>query len=214
MAIQRVSEASDLANSLTLPTHQEGDLIIVVASLNATGGITLPSGWRDLFFSAGSGITTRIAGRMAKSSSESSGTWTGADAIHAVVYRSTAGCLWIPAVTGSLAVSTTVTYAANSQYDGTEDDNWYFAFVHGKSDTNSYETAPSGMTNVNFETGSGFKTAVHDTDGSSLANWSQQTVSVASSVAYRTALFPIYEMDTGGGGGGGSYSPIDNILIG
>jgi hypothetical protein len=69
------------------------------------------------------------------------------------------------------------------------------------SSTNASEVAPTGMTNINSLTGSGFKTAMHDTNGSFLANWTQRTVTVASSVIFRTAVIAIYDQVASGGGG-------------
>jgi hypothetical protein len=73
--------------------------------------------------------------------------------------------------------------------------------MYNASGTNASEVAPTGMTNINSLTGSGFKTAIHDTNGSFLANWTQRTVTVASSVIFRTAVIAIYELAAGGGGG-------------
>jgi hypothetical protein len=201
MAISRVGSASALANNVALPTHQAGDLILIYSSLNATSGITPPNGWLVISQAASSGSTVWIGARLAKTASEVSGSWSGANAIHAVVYRSSNGILWIPNLTGSLVNSPTITYPANSQYDGTESDLWYVATMFNASSTNASEVAPTGMTNINSLTGSGFKTAIHDTNGSFLANWTQRTVTVASSVIFRTAVIPIYELARGGGGG-------------
>lgn len=212
MAISRVGSASALANNVALPTHQAGDLILIFAHYNVTSGITPPNGWLVISQAAGSGSTAWIGARLAKTASEVSGSWINANAIHAVVYRSSNGILWIPNLTGSLVNSSTITYPANSQYGGTESDLWYVATMFNASSTNASEVAPTGMTNINSLTGSGFKTAIHDTNGSFLANWTQQTVTVASSVIFRTAVLAIYELAKVSNGG--SYSPVDNILIG
>ncbi len=212
MAISRVGSASALANNVALPAHQAGDLILIYSSLNVTGGITPPNGWLLLSVAAGSGITIWIGARLAKTASEVSGSWSGANSIYAVVYRSSNGILWIPNPTGTLIGDTTIPYLASSQYNGTESDLWYVATMFHASSTNASEVAPTGMTNINSLTGSNFKTAIHDTNGSFLANWTQRTVPVASYANSRTVVIPIYELARGGGGG--SYSPVDNILIG
>jgi len=201
MAISRVGSSAALANNVALPAHQAGDLILIYTHLNVTGAITPPNGWLVISQAASSNSSAWIGARLAKTASEVSGSWSGANAIHAVVYRSSNGILWIPNFTGSLVNSTTITYPANSQYDGTESDLWYVATMFNASSTNASEVAPTGMTNINSLTGSGFKTAIHDTNGSFLANWTQRTVTVASSVIFRTSVIPIYELTKGGGGG-------------
>jgi hypothetical protein len=203
MAISRVGSSAALANNVALFTHQPGDLIVIYAHYNVTGVITPPAGWTMLSTNASSGSTAWIGAKIAKSASEVSGNWINANAIHAVGYRSSNGCLWIPNITGSLVNSATITYPANSQYGGTESDLWYVATMFNASSTNASEVAPTGMTNINNLTGATFKTAIYDTNGSFLANWTQRTVSVATSAIYRTSVIAIYEMPANGGGGGG-----------
>jgi hypothetical protein len=83
-----IGSAGAAASSVTLPTHQTGDLLVVYAYNDSSTTIpSIPSGWE--FGGAHGGNTNgcRLAWRIATSSSESSGTWTNATGIIAHVYR-------------------------------------------------------------------------------------------------------------------------------
>ena len=78
--------------SATLPAHQSGDLIIGVAvNLETSGAPTLPSkptGWTDYLTRSGLSLAAaRVSYKIATSSSETSGTWTDADAVAFNVVR-------------------------------------------------------------------------------------------------------------------------------
>jgi hypothetical protein len=96
MTTSFVGSATAEANSITLPTHQAGDLIIVPA-LNASGANpTVPSGWFPIVANSSSVGVTRgcvVGVKVAASSSETSGTWTNATLISAFVYRHTTNYL-------------------------------------------------------------------------------------------------------------------------
>ncbi len=88
-----ISAASAAATTLTLPTHQAGDLIVMCAGArtnSASREITLPAGWtsiRSATFDANRFSTLRVAYKVAASSGETSGTWTYAGGLTALVYR-------------------------------------------------------------------------------------------------------------------------------
>jgi hypothetical protein len=108
MTISYVGSAAAEATSVTLPTHQAGDLLIMFAMRAANGLPTIPSGW----FLGGSrtsssGISLMIAWKVAASSSETSGTWTNAAAILSVVYRHTSNYLVIGGISINPPSSTT-----------------------------------------------------------------------------------------------------------
>lgn len=84
-----IGSANARAASVSLPAHQSGDLILIVAH-NGDNGTepSLPAGWSNLasanLFST-RGI--RFGYKFASSSSEVSGTWTNCDNIVCAIYR-------------------------------------------------------------------------------------------------------------------------------
>jgi hypothetical protein len=112
MTTSFVGAASAEATSVTLPTHQKGDLIAVWALRAANSLPTIPATW----FAAGSRTSTGIGGllawKIAASSSETSGTWTNAAALLAVVYRHTTNLILPGGVSlANTATSTTINYS-------------------------------------------------------------------------------------------------------
>ena len=85
--VQHVGTVYAAATSVTLPTHQAGDLIVVAAVRYGNTTVpSLPAGYTSLLTSA----TThgrRLGYKIAASSSETSGTWTNASTVVAAVYR-------------------------------------------------------------------------------------------------------------------------------
>lgn len=91
MTIAYQSSASAEATSLTLPSHQAGDILLMVAYKSTNNPATIPSGWMAIananFVSiAGNSL---FAFKVAQTNSETSGTWTGAELLVCAVYRPT-----------------------------------------------------------------------------------------------------------------------------
>ena len=89
--------AAASATSVTLPEHQAGDFLLIVALSSVSFGTvqpTLPAGWTSVRADAGGtnsyGKAT-IGYRIAASGSEASGTWTNANTVIAVVCRGVTG---------------------------------------------------------------------------------------------------------------------------
>jgi hypothetical protein len=70
---------------------------------------------------------------------------------------------------------------------------------------NSLETPPSGMANVAVESSSGvWKAVLHDTNASQLSNWATAATTVATSAAYATRVYQLFEFAGPAFGGGGA----------
>jgi hypothetical protein len=213
MAISRVGSASAQATTITIPTHQSGDLILIVANRNNSTAATIPSGWVVLNNSGASGVSISLAWKIAQSSSETSGTWTNASAMHCAVYRGSVGSLVmnlpVGAATGN---STTVffsTLASGLVYRTGQEDNWYIGTAIQLNSANSLETAPSGMSNIHVESSSGvWKSVLHDTNASQLSNWSSVSITVANTAQYISRVAQIFEFAAPAGGGGG-FRPVN-----
>jgi hypothetical protein len=215
MAISRVSSASAQATTITIPSHQAGDLIVVATARNNDAAVTAPTGWVRLSSAGGSGISYSIGYKFAQSNSETSGVWTNASILHCSVYRGSVGVVVPGTATINIAnVSATIAYAALSQNRIGFSDVWYLGFITQLNSTQAIETAPTGMQNINFQSISGVvKSAIHDTNSTNL-NWPLTNVILAGSVNHRGAVIQLFEVAYPALGGGGSYSPIDNLLIG
>jgi hypothetical protein len=223
MAISYVGGATAAATTVTLPSHQAGDLIFGWAwhSPTNTGTPAVPAGWymiRNIIRSSGVSARVGVLGyKIAQSNSETSGTWQSAILLGCVVYRDTAAYI---AVGGwNVAADNTTTsfnYAALSANASLQSNNtilgantWVVGFGGINSNALSIETPPSGMTNrVNIAGASVGEVAIHDTNGN-VASW-PQTATMLSSADYGSSLtVEIYRtghLKTTGGGlfiGGG-----------
>ena len=87
MAIAVEASASAASTSLTLPSHQAGDLLVMMVARMAQASISVPSGWRRFGGRSGGHGHNMLASKRAASSSETSGTWTGAEGLICAVLR-------------------------------------------------------------------------------------------------------------------------------
>jgi hypothetical protein len=152
--------------------------------------------------------------KIAKSSSETSGTWTNASVLFCVVYRADTGILaFSTASNGANATGTSVSFPALTNglvYRAGTIDNWYIGVAMQLNSANSLETPPSGMSNVGVESSSGvWKAVVHDTNASQLSNWATAATTVTTSAASSTRVYQLFEYDgpAFGGSGGGLILP-------
>lgn len=87
MAIAVEASASAASTSLTLPSHQAGDLLVMMVARTTQANISVPSGWRRFGGRAGGHGHNILASKRAASSSETSGTWTGAEGLICAALR-------------------------------------------------------------------------------------------------------------------------------
>jgi hypothetical protein len=211
MAISRVGFTSALSDSIAIPSHQAGDIIVISVGRNNTTPATIPSGWITQVSTGSSGVSNAIVWKMAKSSSETSGTFTNASVLQCAVYRGDAGVLAISAAaSGQAGNSTSIQYPALANglaYRAGFIDNWHIGVAFQLNSANSLETAPTNMANVMVDSSSGvWKAAFHD--GQLLSSWTASTVTVTTSAQYVARVIQLFEFDGpafGGGGGGGIF---------
>lgn len=196
MAISYISQASVEATSITIPSHQAGDLLLIFAFVDASvTEPTLPAGWTSIATTtlASPACASRIGYKIATSGSETSGTWTGATGLVCQVYR---GALGIGRSVTNTASSATVAYPAltlaNTQ---ATTPSWVAGFAGHRSVNGSLGTPPTGMTNrANLE-GVTNDMAGHDTNGG-VSSWSLQSVASGETASgYATALVEILPND-------------------
>jgi hypothetical protein len=159
----------------TLPTHEVGDLAVVFAYRdgNATAP-TLPAGWTNINNTSSTSNSSRLAYKICKNTSETSGTWTNATSTIVHVYR---GARFEGPIGGSgIASGTTgnVSYNTVSMTD-TGNTSWVAGFAGHRSVDTSLQTAPSGMTNRSNVVDATDEAAGHDTNGT-VSSWSSTSV--------------------------------------
>jgi hypothetical protein len=214
MSISRVGSSAAQATTTAIPSHQAGDLIFIFAGRNATAPATVPSGWVQAGSAGASGSSVASGWKIAKSSSETSGTWTNASVLFCAVYRADTGLLaFSTAAGGANATGTSVSFPALTNglvYREGSLDNWYLGVAMQLNSANSLETPPSGMSNVAVESSSGvWKAVLHDTNASQLSNWATAATTVTTAAASSTRVVQLFEFDgpSFGGGGGGLILP-------
>jgi hypothetical protein len=218
IAFQAANSAQ--ATSVAIPTHQAGDLLLILTGNNSGFPPTIPSGWNATICSndqVSPSKTLFVGWKIATSASETSGTWTGSHLIMAAVYRDSTN---YHALGGSNRANTrnttSVVYiniSANSAVNTpTKLQNAaavVFGAIYISENTGVGSAAPSGMTNRAVYAGAstGYL-ALHDT-GSTVSSWSNTTVTAASNV--NTVQITVEMMDTGVAktSGGGGYRPVN-----
>lgn len=195
MATSRIGTATVTGTSITLPSHQAGDLILMYA-YRSTSAISLspPNGW---FFGpslAGGGATSLIAWKIAASAAEVSGTWTSFEALLAVVYRETTNYLLPGGSMGPSSQSTaTPSYnaiIAPTSFRGSA--SYVAAFVGVRGVDRDVQTvAPTGMANITSLAASGRAIGMHETT-STAASWTTQTTTATGSSGYHVIMLEIH----------------------
>lgn len=208
MAISYISQASAASDSVTLGTHAAGDLLLVFSYNDGSSTIpSLPTGWLNFYNLLAATGSVRVGFKVANSSAETSGTWTNADGVIAVVYRSNAG-LVVPAFqSANTATSATVNYPGiGSGLNRESVDQWFVGFGVMRNDTNALETPPTGQTNRSNLVATGWEMALHDTNADA-NSWTSTNVTVATSALWRTLVVQICEQPYPSGGGG--FRPVN-----
>lgn len=210
MTISRISSATNAGDTVTIGTHASGDLIVVFAyNDGATTAPSLPSGWLNINNGTGATSGTRIGYKVAQSSSETSGTWTNADGLIAIVYRSDAGLVIPTYASFNSATSATVNYTSfGVSFNRENVDQWMVGLASQRVDTNTLETPPTGLTNITSLTGTGWEMAAHDSNADA-NSFTSANVTVTTSAAWRTIVFSIFEQPypSGGGSSGSAFLP-------
>lgn len=177
MAISFIGQATG-TTSVTIPTHQAGDLIVIAAFRDGSNTApSLPAGWVNLGNPAGANTCSmRLAYRIATNGSTTSGTWTNATSVVCLVYRGVNQDFPIGDVAAASGSSTSVSYPALTMVN-TGGSSWVAGFSGHRSTNTSLENAPTGMTNRANVNDATDEASGHDTNGG-VASWSAQNVSV------------------------------------
>jgi hypothetical protein len=150
VAISYVSGASAAANTVAMPSHAAGDLIICWAFRDgSTTQPTVPSGigWiNPSLGAAGTTCSNAWAYKYAASGSETTGTWTNATGVVVVVYRGavldmSGGSTWTSGSGSSNSITHPTTNAP--KYDS---QMWSVRFCGHRTATNLTTNTPAGYT--------------------------------------------------------------------
>ena len=215
MSISLVSNAQALTDTLAMPTHATGDLILGIGTNDNAATIpTRPTGWTSLW-SAGSGASAiAVYYKYAQSNAESFGTWTNADHVSVTVWRGAANTIvWPWFIQTQTATSATMSWAA--QVAGTfrtaSEDNVLLAYGHNRSSTNNLGQTLGALTNL-FEQGDGTNYQVcakYQLARSTI--WASTSLTMATSVLYRALMLCLTEQTGYGFSGGSSAVRMVNI---
>lgn len=184
MAITLQGTNTASATTVTIPTHQAGDLILIWAVRGASATApSLPSGYTPIATASVStsvAVSGRLGYKIATSTSDTSGTWTNASEICCHVYRPSSGhTAGIGQVTTATATSTTISFPGFTLADSTSSNSWVVGMVGASNTTQAIGTAPTGMTNETHVTGASYQAAGNDTNGG-VTSWTTQTVTVTT----------------------------------
>lgn len=221
MTVSYVGASSAEDTSLTLPSHQAGDLIVMWAlRYGSTAGPTIPSGWNYRFLSQRAGslasLSVAIAYKIATSSAETSGTWTNATHLLAAVYRDDANYIFLGTPTYRRATTTTPAYngkaAATTVNNGegtlptmAVSSGWVLGLILTHLNTAGIDTPPTGMTHRHMLTGaSQGRLALADTDAA-VSSFTTTTITVAASVDYISNVVEIIDTGIPKSSGGGLF---------
>ena len=215
MSISLISNAQAATNTVSMPTHATGDLLLVCTTNdNASTTPTIPAGYVNLWaLGSGTGAMT-VAYKYAQSSSETTGTWTNADQISVTVWRGAANTIvWPWQVSASTASTTSMTWAVQGTglFRTGSEDTALFAYGHNRSSTNNLGQTLGALTNL-FEQGDGTNYQVcAKYQLARTTTWAATTLTMATAAFWRTVMISLTEQTGYGFSGGSSAVRMVNI---
>lgn len=187
--ISYIGVAAAIASSVVLPSHQIGDLIIISALRSNSGtDPTLPAGYSS-FFTSSTGAGYRIGYKFATTASETSGTWTGATSIIAMVYRGVAS---LNLVSSNYTSSTTIVNYETGTLDNTDNTSWLVAYAYA-SNLGAVNNSPTGLSPIYSQVETAYRHASKDSGGT-VTSWGGGTTSVTPSQETATVVIELKDI--------------------
>ncbi len=213
MTISIVGSATNLGNTITMPTHAAGHLLLCFAYNDGSStAVTLPSGWVERYGTAVGGVGyIRVGYKYAQSSSETSGTWTNADQLFMISIAGGANTLVFPNfISTNTGTTTTINFAAQaaSTFQNGADDQALISWVASRNSGNTL-TAPSGLTVEQSATDSANFVSQVCFQATRTTIWTSTNVTVTNSALYRTIMLSVVESTVYGVSGGGSVRQVN-----
>lgn len=216
MTISFIGAASAEATSLTLPTHQAGDLLVMLFFRAANAIVTVPTGWAVMEQRAATTGGSRLIGvayKVAANSSQTSGTWTDASMLTCAVLRDDANYLVVggSAFTGNS--TSTVQYAAingkntaNTTLKLIGDSSVLLLYGAALTNNTTMQQTPTGCTNQHNAVLATYEAVVHTTNA---AVSSRTASSITADVSVTTSTFVVEIFDTGIAKSSGGFRPVN-----
>lgn len=194
MSISLTGTNHGLGTSIALPAHSQGNCLVVIALKHASTTVpSLPAGWINVHNATATQGSVRVGIIHAQNSSMTSGVWTNADALIALVLSDPGNFVVVePVSTNSAGAATNIPFNTDpitGTFPTNILDTGVFAFHYNQSITNNVALAPTGMTNLlTGGNGVNYQYALHAQFPRTTV-WPTTSVAMAASAAYRTGTF-------------------------
>lgn len=184
MTVSFVGAQGNAGTTVTIPTHQVGDLILIFAYRDASNTApstpaasgTVPT-WTLIGSDGANTNSTNFRYAVATATTTTSGTWTNATDLICLVYRGAS----VGAAAGTGANNTTTINYPALTLQRTDNTSWVVGVAGHKTATN-VDLAPGAMVN---RISAGSESAGHDTNAT-VTTWASTNVTVNASSAYRS----------------------------
>jgi hypothetical protein len=147
--IQLIDSAYVSGTSITIPTHQAGDVLIIWSTRANSTPPTIPVEWTPIHSSGASSTSIAMGYFVAVDDATVSGTWTNAAHMVCVVYRGVASIGTIGSASGLITASSTedANFAtiALSETNGT---SWVLGAIVARDLITGLNNTPGGMTHI------------------------------------------------------------------
>jgi hypothetical protein len=219
MAITIISSASDEANTITLPTHSAGNLIIILASrLSSNTAISnSDTGLAIAATTATQGQRHTLYRKISQSSSDTVGNFTNAEMVAALILGTDVSGAFVLLNDNVFQSSnlTTVNFGSIPAMGSIALDSRVIGYAGAKNTSADMSVAPTGMTNILTDTVTGQGVIGLHATASGQTSWSAQSATIfGSNVQTSSITFDVFEVLFPIGGGGGIYNPFRPPVFG
>lgn len=191
-------EGGNGQNSATLPAHNAGDLLLIIAMRsNTSASIDIPAGWTPLALNVTPGQEIKAGWMIAPSSSTPSGTWTNALRVNAFVFTGASGVGAYESQDGT--VSSSVKQYPGIDLDVSDGSSLLVRAIAVASNATAPVAQPSGYT-TRFNMA---RVRLYDMPADvGVSSYSSENVSTSStSIALTTMTIELLAQSSGGASG-------------
>lgn len=197
--ISRVSSGSGSGTSISLGSHQAGDVIFFWAYRNDSATPpSLPAGWTSIT-SVGASVHSGIMGyKVCASGSETSGTWTNATSVAYAIYRNVDNTTPYSHPSGQSGTGTSVSWSGIAPSIDNPGRDWVFTTFGATSDVGNMDThAPTACTLITDYSAAGTEeNTIYDTN-TPVSSYSFNSKTADASITWLTKTVAIRAVPTG-----------------